>query len=68
MIITLIVSAFIHKVNLIISIIMVIILSFWFFHFKKPLNTLKAFINVARSPVYNHLNSTITGLIAIRTY
>ena len=68
MIITLIVSAFIHKVNLIISIIMVIILSFWFFHFKQPLNKLKAFMNVARSPIYNHFNSTITGLIAIRTY
>ena len=52
----------------ILGILLFILLSFCTSYFRNPLEKIKAFVDVSRSPIYSHLNNTISGLIPIRAF
>ena len=68
MIILLLIMGYINFIIGILGILLFILLSFYISYFRKPLEKIKAFINISRSPVYSHINNTFTGLISIRAY
>ena len=68
MIILLIIGTFTLWINGCLGILLFIILSFYTSYFRNHLVKIKAFVDVSRSPIYSHLNNTISGLIPIRAF
>ena len=68
MIILLIICSYMNLIIGLLGILLFIILSFYTSYFRNPLEKIKAFVDVSRSPIYSHLNNTISGLIPIRAF